>query len=111
MPFQVRTLAEWEAAGVPGMLSVVIPAHNEEGQIAETVRGLADALRDAGISYEILVVNDNSSDATECILASMSTADIGLRYINTLSAATGTQCCQTLGRTAKKASLRCASRR
>ena len=29
MPIEVRTLAEWEAAGVPGMLSVVIPAHNE----------------------------------------------------------------------------------
>ena len=82
MPFEVRTLAEWEAAGVPGMLSVVIPAHNEEGHITETVRGLADALRAAGISYEMLVVNDNSSDATERILASLTTAEIGLRYVN-----------------------------
>lgn len=38
MPFEVRTLAEWEGAGVPDMLSVVIPAHNEEGHIAETCR-------------------------------------------------------------------------
>ncbi len=82
MPFEVRTLAEWEAAGVPGMLSVVIPAHNEEGQIAETVHDLAVALRGAGISYEILVVNDNSTDATERILAALSAADVGLRYIN-----------------------------
>jgi dolichol-phosphate mannosyltransferase len=82
VPLQVRTLAEWEAAGVPGMLSVLIPAHNEEGHIAETVRGLADALRGAGIPYEILVINDNSSDATERILASLSAADIGLRYVN-----------------------------
>jgi dolichol-phosphate mannosyltransferase len=82
MPFEVRTLAEWEAAGVPGMLSVVIPAHNEEGHIAQTVHGLAGALRDAGISYEILVVNDNSSDATERILASLSAAGVGLRYVN-----------------------------
>ncbi len=82
MPFEVRTLAEWEMAGVPGMLSVVIPAHNEEGHIAETAHGLADALREAGIAYEILVVNDNSSDGTERILASLSAADIGLRYVN-----------------------------
>lgn len=82
MPFEVRTLAEWEVAGVPGLLSVVIPAHNEEGHIAETVQGLAAALRAAGISYEILVVNDNSSDATERILASLSTADGGVRYVN-----------------------------
>ena len=29
----------------PGLLSVVIPAHNEEGHIAETVHGLAATLR------------------------------------------------------------------
>ncbi len=29
MPIEVSSLAEWEAAGIPGMLSVVIPAHNE----------------------------------------------------------------------------------
>ena len=50
MPFEVRSLAEWEGAGVPDMLSVVIPAHNEEGHIAETVQGLADTLRGAGIA-------------------------------------------------------------
>jgi dolichol-phosphate mannosyltransferase len=82
MPFEVRSLAEWEGAGVADMLSVVIPAHNEEGHIADTVQGLADALRQAGISYEILVVNDNSSDGTERILATLSAADSGVRYIN-----------------------------
>jgi dolichol-phosphate mannosyltransferase len=82
MPFEVRTLAEWEGAGVPDLLSVVIPAHNEEGHIAETVHGLANTLRAAGISYEILVVNDNSSDATERILASLGAADPGVRYVN-----------------------------
>ena len=82
MPFEVRTLAEWETAGVPGMLSVVIPAHNEEGHIADTVRNLSGALLAAGITYEILVVNDSSSDGTERILAAMSAADSGLRYVN-----------------------------
>ena len=45
MTFQVRTLAEWEAAGIPGMLSVVIPAHNEEGHLEATVEGLVATLR------------------------------------------------------------------
>lgn len=40
MPFEVRTLAEWEGPAFL-MLSVVIPANNEEGHIAETVQGLA----------------------------------------------------------------------
>jgi len=84
MPFEVRSLAEWEGAGVPDMLSVVIPAHNEEGHVAETVHGLADTLRGAGIAYELLVVNANSSDGTASILATLSATDIGLRYINNM---------------------------
>ncbi|MCC7274910.1 MAG: glycosyltransferase family 2 protein [Alphaproteobacteria bacterium] len=82
MPLEVRSLAEWEAAGVPGMLSVVIPAHNEEGQIAETVTGLAAALSAAGIVHEILVVNDNSRDRTEAILQGLMATLPGLRYVN-----------------------------
>jgi len=56
MPIQVKSLAEWVAAGVPGMLSVVIPAHDEEGHIAETVRGLVTTLSEARINHEILIV-------------------------------------------------------
>jgi dolichol-phosphate mannosyltransferase len=78
----VRSLAEWEAAGIPGMLSVVIPAHNEEGHIAETVQNLIGALRKAEISHEILAINDNSSDGTERILTTLSAAIPGVRYIN-----------------------------
>jgi dolichol-phosphate mannosyltransferase len=84
MPIEVRSLAEWEAAGIPGMLSVVIPAHNEEDHIAETVQHLATELRSAGILYEIVVINDNSSDGTERILATVSAADPGIRYVNNL---------------------------
>jgi len=82
MPIQVRSLAEWEDAGIRGMLSVVIPAHNEEGHIAETVQNLAAALRGAGIAHEILVINDNSTDGTERILATLSAAGIAVRHVN-----------------------------
>jgi dolichol-phosphate mannosyltransferase len=82
MSIEVHSLAEWEAAGIRGMLSVVIPAHNEEGHIAKTVQDLVAALREARITYEILVINDNSSDGTERILAALSTAGLGVRYVN-----------------------------
>lgn len=82
MPFEVRSLAEWEAAGIPDMLSVVIPAHNEEGQIEATVRGVAEALRAAGIDYEIIVVNDNSTDRTGRILANLGAADSSVRHVD-----------------------------
>ena len=46
---------------------VVIPAYNEEGTIAEVVRGLA--AEDLGV--DILVVNDGSSDGTGRILGDL----------------------------------------
>ena len=66
MPLEVRSLAEWEADGVAGLLSVVIPAHNEEGRIAgDRPRDPSRAHAPPRIPHEILVVNDNSSDRTE----------------------------------------------
>jgi dolichol-phosphate mannosyltransferase len=82
MPLEVRSLAEWEADGVAGMLSVVIPAHNEEGRIAATVRAFHDALATAGILHEILVINDNSRDGTEDVLKAVGREIRELRYIN-----------------------------
>ena len=49
-------------------LSIVIPASNEEGSIATTVRDLFLRLSEEGIEHEIIVVNDGSTDSTELIL-------------------------------------------
>ena len=46
-------------------LSVVIPRHDEEACIADTICCLHDQLTAEHIEHEILVVNDNSSDYTE----------------------------------------------
>ncbi len=45
-------------------LSVVIPAHNEAKTIYEMVSTTVTVLSEAGIDYEILVVNDGSTDST-----------------------------------------------
>ena len=45
-------------------LSVVIPARDEAGSVAGTIQGLRDVLREARIPYEIVVVDDGSSDGT-----------------------------------------------
>ena len=66
------------------MLSVVIPAHNEEGHIGGTVQNLATTLREARINHEILVINDNSSDKTESIVAKLSADGIGVRCVNNM---------------------------
>ncbi len=46
------------------LYSIVIPAHNEEQNIAPAVRSLVAGLRAEKIPFEILVVNDNSTDRT-----------------------------------------------
>jgi len=80
MPIEVRSLAEWEHAGMDDMLSVLIPAHNEEGQIADTVRGIIEALDLADIDHEVLVVNDGSTDATKEVLEALKIELPTLRY-------------------------------
>jgi len=82
MPLEVRSLAEWEADFVAGMLSVVIPAYNEEGRIEQTVRDLHTALAQAGVLHEILVINDSSRDGTEAVLKGLQQEIATLRYVN-----------------------------
>ncbi|OGV50283.1 MAG: hypothetical protein A2017_06760 [Lentisphaerae bacterium GWF2_44_16] len=49
-------------------LSVIIPAHNEEDCISPTLESLVDKLELNNIDYEILVIADHCTDATESIL-------------------------------------------
>jgi dolichol-phosphate mannosyltransferase len=62
-------------------LSVVIPAHNEEGAIEGTVRDLSGALRQAGIDYELLVVDDSSTDGTAAVVARLGENDPAVRLV------------------------------
>jgi dolichol-phosphate mannosyltransferase len=52
-------------------LSVVMPAQNEEGSVGATVEGVVAALEREGIDYEVVVVNDDSEDATEAVVAAI----------------------------------------
>jgi dolichol-phosphate mannosyltransferase len=63
-------------------LSIVIPAHNEEGCIEETIRSFHDELKKESIDHEILTINDNGKDKTEEILKSLELEITELRHIN-----------------------------
>src|ERR1700744_253597 len=64
------------------ILSVVIPAYNEEGSIEASVRTIQEELVSQSIPFQILVVNDNSKDGTEAILQALSAELPGVEYIN-----------------------------
>ena len=63
------------------ILSVVIPAYNEEDSISETIQTLAETLLKENIEHEILVVNDNSKDNTAAVLDKLCEQFEHLKYI------------------------------
>lgn len=52
------------------MVSFIVPAHNEEQHIGETLRAIRSAAAAAGEAYELIVVDDASDDRTSEIAAS-----------------------------------------
>ena len=63
-------------------LSVVVPVFNEEENLPELLRRLADALAILGRSYEVLLVNDGSRDRSLDILREAAAADPHLVVID-----------------------------
>ncbi|HYE62787.1 MAG TPA: glycosyltransferase family 2 protein [Phycisphaerales bacterium] len=53
-----------EPDGTPLDLSVVAPAHNEEDNIQPLVDQIESALKDSGLTFEAVIVDDGSTDAT-----------------------------------------------
>jgi dolichol-phosphate mannosyltransferase len=68
---------------VPPDISILIPCHNEEGEIEPTVHKLLDKMIPTGIAFEILCVNNFSTDRTEHILRRLSEEHAQVRYVNT----------------------------
>ena len=60
-------------------LSIVIPVFNEEGRIVGTLETLIGYLDEAPLSWEIVVVDDGSSDETPIIVTRWADAREGVR--------------------------------
>ena len=56
-------------------LSVVLPACNEEPMVEKTCRTLRELLGQAGIRYELVLVDDGSSDGTWAAIEKVSRED------------------------------------
>jgi polyisoprenyl-phosphate glycosyltransferase len=60
---------------VPDLISIVIPAYNEEDSLNECHRRLSGILGSIGKSYELIFVNDGSRDRTLQILLELQAQD------------------------------------
>jgi glycosyltransferase involved in cell wall biosynthesis len=62
-------------------LSIVIPAYNEEANVAEAVRRVSKAAKELGLEYETIVVNDGSRDHTGAIVRELQATLPNLRLV------------------------------
>jgi len=65
-------------------LSIVVPAYNEQENLPRTIHDLVAALDGAKIPFELIVVNDNSADATSQVVRALAEERSEIRLIERL---------------------------
>ena len=64
----------------PALLSVIVPTFNERENVAEIVAHLDAAL--PGIEWEVVFVDDDSTDGTPAALRALARRDARVRYLH-----------------------------
>jgi polyisoprenyl-phosphate glycosyltransferase len=77
-------------------ISIVVPIHNEEGNINVLHERLTQVLQAMAISYEIVLVNDGSQDRSLVLMRELADKDAHVRYLD-LSRNFGHQIAVTAG--------------
>jgi len=54
--------------------SIVLPAHNEAARILPYLRSITSFMQDRGQTYEVLVVDDGSTDSTAAVVESLASS-------------------------------------
>lgn len=81
---------------LPQSISIVVPCFNEEDGLAELHRRLTEVLTEVGAPYEIILVDDGSSDSSWKMMEELSRGDEHLRALR-LSRNFGHQIALTCG--------------
>ena len=62
-------------------ISIVVPIYNEQENVEAVYSAISSALRGMGCSYEIVMVDDGSSDGSYGVLAGLASSDNNLKVI------------------------------
>ncbi len=65
---------------IPAILSIIIPVYNEEDNLLDLYREVKKTLDKAGISFELIFVNDGSKDRSLEIIKQLSMNDPRVRF-------------------------------
>jgi dolichol-phosphate mannosyltransferase len=60
-------------------ISLVVPCHNEEGNLRPLVKAIHDSMGPLGIGYEIVITDDGSADGSWTVLKEIAGADPRVR--------------------------------
>ena len=71
-----------ENKDIPHSLSVVLPAYNEEQVIAGTISDILSVLHNWIQDFEVIIVNDGSTDSTASIVSALAENDPHVRLIS-----------------------------
>ncbi len=77
-------------------ISIIVPIHNEEGNLPVLHERLTQVLQAMSVSYEIVLVNDGSQDRSLVQMRALAAADAHVRYLD-LSRNFGHQIAVTAG--------------
>jgi glycosyltransferase involved in cell wall biosynthesis len=67
---------------MPEMLSIIIPLYNEEDNIEPLYAKLEEVLSGHGLPYEIILVNDGSTDSTRERVDALAAANTSIRVVH-----------------------------
>ena len=78
-PLSMSVTAE---SSYDGLLSIVIPVYNEQDSLLPLHERLNAALQDVGTDYEVIFVNDGSTDSTDANLRAIAAKDTRYKVVN-----------------------------
>ncbi len=81
LPVQSTRLAAFPSVLAPGKLTLAVPTLHEAGNLRELLDRTRTALDAASANYEIVVVDDDSRDGTEEIVAAVAQRDPRVRLL------------------------------